>query len=125
MNMALNKLQILLWGITALSITSVVFGDSLLSSLSVTLCGFVTGIRTVIGALALALFLIGGVLYAIAHFLPTSLDYRKNLIGWSTAMIVGGIIGLIVVILAQPLISTFTGIGTSVGGVIGANAITC
>ncbi|MDE1873649.1 MAG: hypothetical protein KGI04_00830 [Candidatus Micrarchaeota archaeon] len=114
--MAINKLQVLLYTITLASIVSVVLGDSLLSSLSATLCGFVTTIRTIIGVLALALFLIGGVLYAIAHFLPTSLDYRKNLMGWSTAMIVGGIIGLVVVIIAQPLVTLFIQTGSAAGG---------
>lgn len=94
------------------------------AAISSTLCGFITGVQTIIGVLALALFLIGGVLYAIAHFLPTSLDYRKNLIGWSTAMIVGGIIGLIVVIIAYPLVTTFTHLGTAINGTAVSN-ISC
>lgn len=83
------------------------------------------GIRDIVGAVAMALFLTGGVLYAISHFLPTSLDYRKSLIGWATAMIIGGLIGLIVVIMAQPIVLLFTNIGTSLGGSLGASAISC
>ncbi len=122
--MAISKLQVLLYTVTLASVASMVMGDSLLSSLSSTLCGFVSGVRTIIGALALALFLIGGVLYAIAHFLPTSLDYRKSLVGWSTAMIVGGIIGLVVVILAQPLVGLFTNLGGTFGGT-GVSSVSC
>lgn len=113
--MNISKLKVLLYLLTISSIVSTVFGESLLSSLSMTLCGIIDGIRTFVGILAIALFLIGGVLYAVAHFIPTSVDFRKSLTGWSTAMIVGGIIGLIVVIIAQPLVTTFAGFSTSVG----------
>ncbi len=119
--MNVNRLSMLLSVLTVASIVSSVFGDSILSSLSYTLCGFVGGARTVVGLIAIALFLIGGVLYAIAHFLPTSLDYRKSLIGWSTAMIVGGIIGVVVVVAAQPLVTLFMGFtGTIAGGSLAA-----
>ncbi len=114
--MKMNKLRLLLYVLTATSVISTVFGESLLSSLSVTLCGFIQGIRNVIGILAMALFLIGGVLYSVAHFIPTSVEFRKSLQGWSTAMIIGGIIGLIVVIIAAPLVTLFAGFGGAAGG---------
>jgi hypothetical protein len=82
----------------------------------VTFCGFVKGIQTIIGIIAISLFLIGGVMYSIAHFLPTSLDYRKNLMGWAMAMIVGAMIGLVIVILAQPLVAMIGGFSTAAGG---------
>lgn len=88
----------------------------LTTALTAQLCGIVDNIRAVVGILALALFLIGGVLYAIAHFLPTSLDYRKSLVGWSTAMITGGIIGLIVVLLAPFIVQTINSLGGTGGG---------
>ena len=88
----------------------------LTSLLTSELCGIVYSIQSVVGVLALALFLIGGVMYAIAHFLPPSVDYRKNLIGWATAMITGGVIGLIVVIIAPMLVNMFAGASASVGG---------
>ncbi|MCL5239072.1 MAG: hypothetical protein M1286_01190 [Candidatus Marsarchaeota archaeon] len=123
--MGITRLQTLLYVIGGLSLVSMVFAaTNTTAAISSTLCGFITGVQTIIGVLALALFLIGGVLYAIAHFLPTSLDYRKNLIGWSTAMIVGGIIGLIVVIIAYPLVTTFTHLGTAINGTAVSN-ISC
>ena len=120
--MKVNKLRALLYVLTATSILSTVFGDSLLSSLSVTLCGVVTGIRTFIGILAIALFLVGGVLYAVAHFIPTSVEFRKSMQGWSTAMIIGGIIGLIVVVLALPLVQLFESFGSAAGGAVIASS---
>ena len=114
--MKVNKLKVLLYLLAASSVMSTVFGDSILSSISLTLCGIIQGIRTFVGILAIALFLIGGVLYAVAHFIPTSVDFRKSLQGWSTAMIIGGIIGLIVVIIAQPLVTLFAGFSSAGGG---------
>jgi hypothetical protein len=114
--MVINKLGLLLTLLTAASLLCTAFGQNLVSSLSVTFCGFVSGIRAIIGIIALCLFLVGGVTYAIAHFLPSSLDYRKNLISWATAMIIGGIIGLIVVVVAQPVINLIAGFGNAAGG---------
>src|SRR5271157_1397710 len=68
------------------------------------LCGIVDAVRNIIGVLALVLFLLGGVFYAISHFLPTNLEFKKSMTTWSTAMIIGGIIGLVTVLIAQPLI---------------------
>ena len=88
---------------------------TLTTLLSSELCGIVNSIRAVVGVLALALFLIGGVMYAIAHFLPPSVDFRKSLTGWSTAMITGGIIGLIVVIIAPSVVQMFTNAASTLG----------
>jgi hypothetical protein len=122
----MNKMNVLIYALTAVGLISAIGAQSgAVSTISVTLCGMVTGVRSIVGALAIVLFLMGGVLYAVAHFLPTSLDYRKSLIGWSQAMIVGGIIGLVVVLLAQPIVGLFTTIGIGVGGTTGAGAISC
>lgn len=93
------------------------------SLLSSELCGIVSSIQTIVGVLALALFLIGGLMYAIAHFLPPSVEYRKSLMGWATAMITGGVIGLIVVIIAPMLVGMFAGAASTVGG--GAIGVSC
>ncbi len=123
-SMKINKLQLVLSAVSIASLLVMVAGDNTSSIISVTLCGFVSGVRNIVGILAVALFLIGGVLYAVSHFLPSSLDFKKSLTSWSTAMIVGGIIGLIIVLLAQPLVSLLTGIGSSIGGTSNI-AITC
>jgi hypothetical protein len=120
--MRINKFQLLLYAVSAASLLSMASAQQ--SIISVTFCGFVKGIQGIIGILAIALFLIGGVLYAVSHFLPSSLDFKKSLTSWSTSMIVGGVIGLIVVILAVPIVSTIMGIGTSVSGASSVN-ISC
>jgi hypothetical protein len=117
--MKFSGMQALFFLIAATSIIFTVKSDAV-STISVTLCGLVNGVRAIVGALAITLFLMGGALYSIANMLPTSLDYRKNLIGWAQAMIIGGLIGFIVVILAQPIVNLF---GT-IGGGLGSGATT-
>ena len=115
--MNVSKMQALFSALTIASIMTLAMAASdITAALSSQLCGIVSGIRSIVGILALALFLMGGVMYAVAHFLPTSLDYRKSLIGWSTAMIIGGIIGLVVVLLAPFIVGLITNIGQTAAG---------
>lgn len=83
-----------------------------LSQLSSQLCTIVGDVRDVIGVFALVLFIIGGVLYAAAHFLPAAGQIRGNLQGWSMGMIIGGIIGIILVIAAPAIVNIVTGFGS-------------
>jgi hypothetical protein len=80
------------------------------------LCDVVNGIRNIVGVLSLALFLLGGVLYAISHFLPQSLEFKKSLTTWSTAMLIGAVIALVIVLAAKPLLTMIVNIAGSSGG---------
>jgi len=80
-----------------------------ISSLSSAFCALVSTVRSIIALFAVVLFLIGGVLYAIAHFLPGQL--KGSLQGWALGMILGGIVGVILVIIAQPIVNTVAGFG--------------
>ena len=86
------------------------------SSGSFSLCGIVDTVRSIVGIIALTLFLLGGVMYATSHFLPTNMEFKKSLSAWAVAMIAGGIIGLVVVLIAQPLVTTIIGVGNAAGG---------
>lgn len=124
--MDIDKLRLFFYLLTGVSLVSTVLADgTAVSAISSTLCGMVTAVRTIVGALALTLFLLGGVMYAVSHFLPTNMEFKKSMTAWSTAMITGGIIGLVIVLIAQPLISTITGLGTAVGGTTSTTPITC
>lgn len=79
------------------------------------LCNIIGTVRTVVGIFALVLFVVGGVLYAAAHFLPAAGNIRSSLQGWSLGMIMGGIIGIILVIAAPWIVSTVVGFS---GGVV-------
>lgn len=107
----------------AAMVTPLMAQNSVTTALTSQLCGIVGSVRTIVGILALTLFLIGGVLFAVSHFLPTNLDFKKSLTVWSQGMIIGGLIGLVIVLIAQPIISLVTQIGTSAGGSV--SSITC
>ncbi len=79
--------------------------------ISASLCGIVGAISTVIGVLALLLFIAGGTMYAAAHLLPAAGNLRGNLQGWSMGMIVGGVVGLILVLLAPSLLNIIASTG--------------
>ncbi|MHB1830062.1 MAG: hypothetical protein ACYCO0_01585 [Candidatus Micrarchaeaceae archaeon] len=83
------------------------------TAISSSLCGIIGSIRSVVGILALALFILGGALYAVAHMLPAAGNLKGNLQGWSLGMIVGGIVGLIIVIIAPSLIGMIASAGGS------------
>ncbi len=80
--------------------------------LSSQLCALVSDIRSIVGVFTLALFLIGGVLYAAAHFMPSAGQIKGSLQGWAMGMIIGGVVGLILVIIAPyivQMIASFSG----------------
>lgn len=95
------------------------------SALSSTICGIVNGVQNIVGVLALVLFMVGGVMYMISHFIPTSVKFREELQGWSTSMMIGGLIGLIVVIVAPEIVGFFEGVAVGAAGVSGFTQTSC
>jgi len=92
---------------------------SVITTLTSQLCGIVNGVRTVIGVIALVMFLIGGVLYAVGHFMPAAGQIKASMQGWAMGMILGGVIGVVLVILAPFIISTILNFGS------GLSALAC
>lgn len=76
----------------------------LTASISAELCNIVDGVRFVVGVLALALFMLGGSVYAFSHFLPGDNEMKKVLGAWAMAMIMGGLVGMIIVLIAPNII---------------------
>ena len=85
--------------------------SSALTAVSSAFCELVGAVRSIIALFAVVLFLIGGVLYAVAHFLPSAGQLKGSLQGWALGMILGGIVGVILVIIAQPLVNMIAGFG--------------
>lgn len=108
----MNLLKILLTLIIATNMVTLVTAQ--LTNLSSQLCAIVADVRDIIGIFALVLFLIGGVLYAAAHFMPAAGQIRGNLQGWAMGMIIGGVIGLILVIIAPSIVSAIASFSNSV-----------
>ena len=124
--MNLGKLKPILYVLTFINLVSLLQAAATTDVLTSQLCNIVTGVRTIVGILALTLFLIGGVLYAVSHFLPTNLEFKKSLTAWSQGMIVGGVIGLVIVLIAQPILGLILNIGTSVNsGTSTVTSIVC
>lgn len=69
------------------------------------LCSVISTVSFVLTILALMLFVLGGTLYAFAHFLPATGNFRGNMQGWGMGMLMGGIISLILYILAPFIIT--------------------
>jgi len=88
-----------------------------ITAISSAFCALVTTVRSIIALFAVVLFLIGGVLYAIAHFLPSAGQLKGSLQGWALGMILGGIVGVILVIIAQPIVNMVAGFGNGISAV--------
>lgn len=128
--MDFGKLRLVLYLMAFVNVAALVTplmadgSNSVTNAVTSQLCNIVNSVRTIVGILALTLFLIGGVLYAVSHFLPTNLEFKKSLTVWSQGMIIGGLVGLVIVLIAQPIITLVTQIGVSAGG-SSITAITC
>ena len=110
-----NLLKAIYYMFFATTFLGVVFGQ--LTAVSSAFCALVGEVRGIIALFALVMFLVGGVLYAIAHFLPSAGSFRGNLQGWAMGMILGGIIGVILVIIAQPIVNMVVGFGNGLSSV--------
>lgn len=80
------------------------------------LCSIVALVSQIIGILALFMFIVGGVLYAFAHFLPASGNIKGSMQGWGMGIVMGGIIMLILYLLAPFIVTKI--ISVSQNGVI-------
>ena len=96
---------------SVMSIMSLSFAQAPSTIISSSFCNIINNVRIVVGVISLVLFVLGGVLYAIAHLMPAAGNLRGNLQGWSLGMVVGGIIGLIIVIIAPGIISVIASSG--------------
>jgi hypothetical protein len=71
------------------------------------LCGIIQTVEIVVGVLTLLLFIIGGTIYAFAHFLPG--QTRGAAQGWALGMVIGGVVGLVIVLIAPFVVQQVAG----------------
>jgi len=100
---------------TLISNLAIAQTTSLQSAVSAQLCGIVNFVKAIVGILAVVLFILGGVLYAVGHFLPATGNVRSSMQGWAMGMLMAAIIALILFIIAQPLVTMITGLGSAAG----------
>ena len=91
--------------------------SSLVSAVSTQLCGIINFVQAVVGTLAVVLFMLGGVLYAVGHFLPATGNVRASMQGWAMGMLMAAIIALVLFIAAPSIVSMIAGFGSAAGGV--------
>ncbi|MGC8623370.1 MAG: hypothetical protein ACP5TK_01715 [Candidatus Micrarchaeia archaeon] len=108
------KGTILLLAFVATMFLGIMQAQGTIISVSSQLCNIVTDVKLVVGVFTLVMFIVGGVLYAAAHFLPAAGQIRGNLQGWAMGMIVGGIVGLIIIIIAPYVVTTIAGFGSGI-----------
>jgi hypothetical protein len=90
--------------ILGLSLLGILFADDI-ATISSTLCSVVRFIRTAAVILAIVMFTVGGILYAIGNVLTGGMKQSAH--GWAQGLIIGGVIALVLVIIAEPLVNTF------------------
>ncbi len=86
------------------------------------LCSIINTVKSVIGILALLMFILGGTMYAIAHFLPAAGNLRASTQGWGMGMVMAGFIAFVIYLLAGYVINILINLAT---GPIGRVTITC
>ncbi len=83
------------------------------TTISTVLCNIVTTVQDVLSILALMMFILGGTLYAFAHVLPATGNLRSSLQGWGMGILMGGIISLVLYIIAPYIINSLMAAGGS------------
>ena len=99
---SINRFALLVLSLVGISLASLAAAQSEVVTSS--LCIIIDNIQAVIGVIALMLFVLGGVMYAIAHMLPAAGNIKSSMQGWGLGMIIGGIVGIIIVIIAPGII---------------------
>jgi len=97
--------------------------STLQSAVQARLCGIISFVQAVVGTLAVVLFILGGVLYAVGHFLPATGNVRASMQGWAMGMLMAAIIALILFIIANPIVTMIAGFGSAAGG--GSVSVNC
>ncbi|MGC9129598.1 MAG: hypothetical protein ACP5GB_01815 [Candidatus Micrarchaeia archaeon] len=115
-----NALKVMYYLFFATALISIVNGatsSNSITAVSSAFCALVNTVRSIIALFAVVMFLIGGVLYAIGHFLPNAGQLKGSVQGWAIGMILGGIVGVVLVIIAQPIVNMVAKFGSGISSV--------
>ena len=86
---------------------------SMASGIKTALCAFQTLVYTILPTLALIMFLFAGLAYASGQVFGA--EMRAKAQGWAMSLLVGGIIGIVLAVLAPILVTVFVGMSTGAG----------
>ncbi len=81
--------------------------------------------KSIVPVVALLMFIVAGAIYAAGQIMGAETRARANV--WSTAMLVGGIIGLVLAASAQYFVTTFSqfALGTGTGTYGAGTTVSC
>lgn len=88
--------------------------SSVASSISSQLCNIKNLIVGIIPTIALIMFLLAGLVYAAGQTFGAEMKAKAQ--GWAMSLLVGGIIGMVLAVIAPLLVNTFMNMG---GGMYG------
>ncbi|MGC8730422.1 MAG: hypothetical protein ACP5RP_03515 [Candidatus Micrarchaeia archaeon] len=74
------------------------------------MCAVFDTIKQTIFIIGIALMVLGAALYAMAHLLPAS--QKGQIQGYGMGMLMGGVIGVIIAILAKPILGAIASMGS-------------
>ena len=104
------KYKAILSLLLALGLASAVTTTQTAINVSAALCTFKVLVLGVLPALSLVLFLFAGLAYAAGQFFGAETKAKAQ--GWAMALLVGGIIGIFLAVLAPILVNIFIGMTT-------------
>jgi len=79
--------------------SSTTFTPEAVSTLLHNIIGAIKGVAAV---LAIAMFVVGGILYAVGNMLTGGMKQSAH--GWAQGLIIGAIVAIILIIIAEPLV---------------------
>jgi len=115
MKYLLPLLAVVLLSGTVLAIS----GSSVATGITRQLCNIKALIVGIIPTVALIMFLLAGLVYAAGQTFGAEMKAKAQ--GWAMSLLVGGIIGIVLAVIAPLLVDTFMNMG---GGMSGA-VVTC
>jgi hypothetical protein len=92
--------------------------SAMASNIAASLCGFKILVMGILPTLALILFLFAGLAYAAGQAFGAETKAKAQ--GWAMSLLIGGIIGIVLAVLAPLLVSIFIGMSTGTGFVAAA-----
>jgi hypothetical protein len=99
-------------GVLGSILAPMVFGSAA-TEISSQLFSLCSGIKSVIGLLAIVLLLLGALFYAFSHLVPASGNLKGSMQGWALNMIVGAAIALFIYFIASWIALQILSIGSA------------
>jgi|GEM_PF-1186276 hypothetical protein len=99
--------------LSSMSLVSAQSTSSTGNTIQSSICGLLSTISSVIGILAIFLFVLGAILYAVAHILPSAGNLKGSTQGWGMGMLVGGVIMVILYLLSSFIIYKIASLGSN------------